>query len=78
MNLKFRLDRIMRAGQSLQNLIKANLQGTLGIRFFASEYSTGTEHGRQVTSGKSNSLIDVFIGRGHDHVAGWGSLRNRP
>lgn len=48
--------------KSLQNLIEKNLEAFLGVRFLASEYSTGKEHGgRMDTLGIDENGCPVII-----------------
>ena len=48
--------------KSLQNLIEANLEEMLGIRFLASEYSTGAKHGGRIdTLGLDENDCPVII-----------------
>lgn len=48
--------------KSLQNLIEANLETLLGVRFLASEYSTGRVHGGRIdTLGLDENYCPVII-----------------
>lgn len=48
--------------KSLQNLIEANLEEMLGIRFLASEYTTGAKHGGRIdTLGLDENDCPVII-----------------